>query len=150
MVSKETNNNNINSKKSHFTKVPSIQVDPIMSIMQVFSECKSEDKINLTVGAYRTEELKPYVFPSVRKAEKEILIDNLNSRNRGYMHPLGDLELCTELALLSFEKDKYRKSIIERQIIFWCQSLSGTGSLSILAEYIEKDGKESQKNNLFT
>ena len=112
--------------------------------MQTYAACKSDDKINLTAGAYRTEDLKPYVFPSVRKAEKEVLIDN-NNRYRGYMNPLGCEELCKNLSLLFFGKEKYYNSIIKKNRLFSCQSLSGTGALSLIAEFISKHGKDSQK-----
>jgi aspartate/tyrosine/aromatic aminotransferase len=34
---------------------------------------KNPEKVNLGVGAYRTEEGKPYIFPVVKKAEEMIV-----------------------------------------------------------------------------
>lgn len=36
---------------------------------------KSDKKIDLGVGAYRTDEEKPYVFAIVKKIEKEVVND---------------------------------------------------------------------------
>lgn len=38
-----------------------------------FRECTDPNKLNLGVGAYRTEELKPYVLECVKQAEKQML-----------------------------------------------------------------------------
>lgn len=38
-----------------------------------FRESTNPDKLNLGVGAYRTEDLKPYVLDVVKQAEKKML-----------------------------------------------------------------------------
>lgn len=38
-----------------------------------FRECQDPNKLNLGVGAYRTEDLKPYVLDVVRQAERKML-----------------------------------------------------------------------------
>jgi len=42
--------------------------DPILGVSEAFKASKSPDKLNLGVGAYRTEELQPYVLEVVKKA----------------------------------------------------------------------------------
>ena len=49
--------------------------DPILSLSIGFKNDKHPDKVNLGVGAYRTEEGKPYIFPVVKKAE-EMIVSN--------------------------------------------------------------------------
>lgn len=51
--------------------------DPLFP-MQAFRADPDPTKLNLGVGAYRTEELQPYVLPVVRKAEEKILAKNEN------------------------------------------------------------------------
>jgi len=46
--------------------------DPILGITELWKGDKNPDKINLGVGAYRDDEGKPIVLPSVRKAEATI------------------------------------------------------------------------------
>ena len=41
--------------------------DPIIGITEAFKACTHPDKLNLGVGAYRTEDLKPLVLSVVRK-----------------------------------------------------------------------------------
>lgn len=41
--------------------------DPILGVSEAFKACTSSDKLNLGVGAYRTEELQPYVLEVVKK-----------------------------------------------------------------------------------
>lgn len=126
--------------RTHFGKVDNVVIDPIMQIMQTYMNSKCEDKVNLTVGAYRDENLKTYVFPSIRKAEIEVIEDT--NRSRAYMHPLGDLDFARELARLFYSDDS---EILKNQRIFSCQSISGTGALRVFAEFVSKYGKPSQK-----
>lgn len=49
-------------------QVPQAPPDPILGISEAFKASNSPDKLNLGVGAYRTEELKPYVLDVVKQA----------------------------------------------------------------------------------
>lgn len=52
--------------------------DPVLGITEAFKADASPDKLNLGVGAYRTEELKPYVLDVVRTAEERMLAASEN------------------------------------------------------------------------
>jgi aspartate aminotransferase, chloroplastic len=41
--------------------------DPILGVSEAFRACNNESKLNLGVGAYRTEDLQPYVLNVVKK-----------------------------------------------------------------------------------
>ena len=41
--------------------------DPILGVTEAFKADKNPKKMNLGVGAYRDDNNKPYVLPSVRK-----------------------------------------------------------------------------------
>jgi aspartate aminotransferase len=41
--------------------------DPILGVSEAFKASQSPNKLNLGVGAYRTEELQPYVLQVVKK-----------------------------------------------------------------------------------
>jgi aspartate aminotransferase, chloroplastic len=41
--------------------------DPILGVSEAFKADTSAEKLNLGVGAYRTDELKPYVLEVVKK-----------------------------------------------------------------------------------
>ncbi|KAL4685930.1 hypothetical protein H8959_001527 [Pygathrix nigripes] len=73
--------------------------DPILGVTEAFKRDTNSKKMNLGVGAYRDDSGKPYVLPSVRKAEAQIAAKNLDKE---YL-PIGGLaEFCkasAELAL---------------------------------------------------
>ena len=49
--------------------------DPILGMALAYKADPSPNKVNLSIGAYRTDEGVPYVFQSIREAEAEILQD---------------------------------------------------------------------------
>ena len=54
---------------------------------KLFLDDPATTKVNLTIGAYRTEEGKPWVLPVVQKAEE--LIVNDHSLNHEYLPVTG-------------------------------------------------------------
>jgi len=48
--------------------------DAILGVTEAFKADSSAKKINLGVGAYRDNDGKPYVLPSVRKASSKIIL----------------------------------------------------------------------------
>ena len=88
--------------------------------------------MNLGVGAYRTEELKPYVFSSVRKAEKLVLDANYDKE---YLPIAGLPEFRALVPKLLFGSES--KALSEGRIAT-CQALSGTGALTLAAHVINR------------
>ena len=60
---------------NHFMHVQMAPADPILSLTTGFKNDKDPKKVNLGVGAYRDNNGKPYVFPIVKKVEREIVED---------------------------------------------------------------------------
>jgi len=52
---------------SRFEGIPMAPPDPILGVSEAFKADTSDAKLNLGVGAYRTEELQPYVLNVVKK-----------------------------------------------------------------------------------
>ncbi len=52
------------SKLAHVEMAPP---DPILGVSEAFRASTNPNKLNLGVGAYRTEELQPYVLDVVKK-----------------------------------------------------------------------------------
>ena len=52
---------------SRFEGIPMAPPDPILGVSEAFKADNSDVKLNLGVGAYRTEELQPYVLNVVKK-----------------------------------------------------------------------------------
>jgi aspartate aminotransferase len=60
---------------SVFSNVARAPEDPILGVTVAYNNDPSPVKINLGVGAYRTEEGKPLVLDVVRKAEQQLVND---------------------------------------------------------------------------
>ena len=54
---------------SRLDAVEQAPADPILGVSEAFKADNSPDKLNLGVGAYRTEDLKPYVLDVVKKVK---------------------------------------------------------------------------------
>lgn len=52
---------------SRFEGIAMAPPDPILGVSEAFKADTDEMKLNLGVGAYRTEELQPYVLKVVKK-----------------------------------------------------------------------------------
>ena len=52
---------------SRFEGITMAPPDPILGVSEAFRADNNEMKLNLGVGAYRTEELQPYVLNVVKK-----------------------------------------------------------------------------------
>lgn len=50
-------------------KIIEIPVDPTLTLNKIFVDDKDPNKISLGVGAYRDENGKPWILPSVRMAK---------------------------------------------------------------------------------
>jgi len=116
---------------TRFAHVPQGPVDPILGLNVAFKADPSPNKINLGVGAYRTEDGKTLVLSAVKKAEQKILSENYNKE---YLPIEGFAPFNVEAAKLLF--GDFAKTNSKR--IVSVQALSGTGSLKIGAEFIHK------------
>ena len=62
-------------------------------MVTAFKADKDPKKVNLGLGAYRTDDGKPYVFPIVKKVEAEIVEEIKNGKlDREYNPISGDAE----------------------------------------------------------
>ncbi|KAF2963065.1 hypothetical protein GQX73_g10508 [Xylaria multiplex] len=102
----------------------------ILGITEAFKADSFEKKINLGVGAYRDDKGKPYVLPSVRTAEDNVIKAKLNKEYAGIT---GVPEFTKAAAVLAYGKDS---SALDRLAI--TQSISGTGALRIGAAFLQR------------
>lgn len=117
---------------SVFSSVPLL---PPNIILGVALECKNDpepNKIDLTIGAYRSNDGKPYVLPVVRKAESIIASQNLDHE---YLtqdgHPVFTKE--SQKLLLGSESLPIRENRV-----YSIQGISGTGSLRLAMSFLGK------------
>jgi len=109
-------------------------VDPILGTTIAWRNDKDPKKMNLGVGAYRTEEEKPYVFEIVKQVEKEIFEDLMNGKvNKEYIPIDGDSTFNTCSKKLIFGQNaKNLDNIVT------VQAISGTGALRVAGEFLRK------------
>eukprot|EP00210_Caulerpa_lentillifera_P006611 g6316.t1 len=106
--------------------------DPILGLTDMFKKDDDERKLNLGVGAYRTEELKPYVLKVVREAEQKMLAKD---ENKEYL-PIDGLpafKQATSNLLLGADN-----AVLKEARVATIQTLSGTGALRIGGAFIQR------------
>ncbi|DBA88905.1 hypothetical protein WJX79_000402 [Trebouxia sp. C0005] len=119
------------AEPSVWSHVPQAPPDAILGITEAFKADNDSKKLNLGVGAYRTEEGKPLVLKSVKKAEQKVVNDP--NANKEYLGIAGNPDFCKLSAKLAFGADS--KALQEGRAAT-VQSLSGTGSLRVGAEFL--------------
>jgi len=119
--------------KEVYGTVPEKAPDAIFNTKAQFKADTNPMKLNLGVGAYRTDELRPYVLPVVKKAERLILSDlEEGIINKEYLSIGGDQEyIQLSQKLILGEECPRRKS----NSVAGVQTLSGTGALRVLGEF---------------
>ncbi|KAK2092959.1 Aspartate aminotransferase, mitochondrial [Saguinus oedipus] len=96
---------------SWWTHVEMGPLDPVLGVTEAFKRDTNSKKMNLGVGAYRDDNGKPYVLPSVRKAEAQIAAKSLNEE---YLPIRGLAEFCKASAQLALgENSEVLKSAME-------------------------------------
>ncbi|XP_023716437.1 aspartate aminotransferase, cytoplasmic isoform X2 [Cryptotermes secundus] len=103
----------------------------VFAVNKAYLDDTSDLKVNLSVGAYRTDEGKPWVLPVVRKTEKQLADDE--TLNHEYLPVLG-LDACSSAAtkmLLGADSSAFAQGRA-----FGVQTLSGTGALRVGAEFL--------------
>ncbi|KAL4650771.1 hypothetical protein ACB092_01G112500 [Castanea dentata] len=119
-------------KVSRFEGVTMAPPDPILGVSEAFKADNDQKKLNLGVGAYRTEELQPYVLNVVKKAEN-LMVER--GENKEYLPIEGLAAFNKVTAELLFGASN---PVIKEQRVATVQGLSGTGSLRLAAALIER------------
>ncbi|KAK3845640.1 MAG: aspartate aminotransferase [Linnemannia gamsii] len=118
---------------SVFENVPKAPADVMYALTAAYLADTDPRKINLGVGAYRTEEGKPWVLPVVHKAD-HIMIDDDNLDHE-YLPILGLEQFRKASAKLILGADS--KAIAEGRVGA-AQCISGTGAVYTGANFLSK------------
>jgi aspartate aminotransferase len=113
--------------------------DPILGVAEAFKADTDPRKVNVGVGAYRTDEGKPWTLPSVKEAEKRIFEKNMDHE---YAAISGIPEFVNEAAKLAYGANS---DAIRNKRVAAVQSLSGTGALRLAAGYFALNAKNGKK-----
>lgn len=129
-VGRQTITLNIARASSTWANIPQGPPDAILGITEAFKADSFEKKINLGVGAYRDDNGKPYVLPSVRTAEQQVIENRMNKEYAGIT---GVPEFVGAATKLAYGVDS---PALDRIAI--TQSISGTGALRIGGAFLAR------------
>lgn len=125
-----TTTSSSNTGTSYLADIPMGAPDAILGIAENFKSCTSPNKVNVCVGAYRDENGKPWILPSVRGAEQKMMDDASN--NKEYASIVGDTTFVSLAIQFAYGKD------VNMDNIAAVQSLSGTGACRIGGNFLAK------------
>lgn len=117
---------------SSWAAVETAPLDPIIGVNEAFKADTNPNKCLLGVGAYRTNEGKPFLLDCVVKAEHKILEMGMDHEYAGID---GIPTFMRKASALAFgeESDAWKSNRIAT-----CQSLSGTGCLRLGFEFLKE------------
>ncbi|KAI8337236.1 aspartate aminotransferase [Chlamydoabsidia padenii] len=125
---------------SVFQNVPQAPADVIFSLTAGYKADTHPQKINVGVGAFRTDELKPYVLPVVKKADT--ILFNDETLDHEYQPIAGQPSYTKAASKLILGKDS---PAIEQGRVGAVQTISGTGAnhtgAAFLAQHYKGSGK---------
>ncbi|XP_013413300.1 aspartate aminotransferase, mitochondrial isoform X2 [Lingula anatina] len=106
--------------------------DAILGVTEAFKRDTSPKKMNLGVGAYRGDDGKPFVLPSVKKAEKMIVEANMDKEYAGI---IGIPEFGKAAIALALGENN---PVLADGRNVTTQAISGTGALRVGAAFFSK------------
>ncbi|KAF8168048.1 pyridoxal phosphate-dependent transferase [Crassisporium funariophilum] len=117
---------------SSWSAVPAGPPDPILGVTEAFKADTDSRKINLGVGAYRDEQGKPYILPSVKQAEEVV---RTTAPDKEYLPITGLASFTKNAALLAYGADS---ELLKQGAVSITQSISGTGALRIGGAFLAR------------
>eukprot|EP01039_Chlorochromonas_danica_P004361 gene4360-4782_t len=132
MINRNLSNLLTRRYSSFWSKLPAAPADKILGLTESFKADTFPQKINLGVGAYRTDEGKPWVLPSVEEAERRIFAKKLDKEYAPIEGVASFLQRSLEFAYGSSSEAVTSKRIAA------VQSISGTGGCRLAGEFIQK------------
>ncbi|KDN44729.1 putative aspartate aminotransferase, cytoplasmic [Tilletiaria anomala UBC 951] len=124
--------------------VPQAPADPIFQLTASFRADSFPQKVNLGVGAYRDDNGKPWVLPSIKAAKKVLLEDE--SIDHEYLSITGLNDFTLSAAKLILGKDS--KAILEGRVSS-VQTISGTGANHLGAVFLSKFYRFPAKKEIY-
>lgn len=118
------------TQSSYFSLLEPSQLDPILLLMQAFANDPHPDKIDLSVGVYKTEEGDPnYIFPCVAAAKTKLAE---NDPGHCYTSMAGVPAFITNAKRTIFGAD--------HEDVVSVQAISGSGALHLAFNFLRSTG----------
>lgn len=128
----------VSARLSKWNDIPLAPPDKILGISEAFQKDTNSAKINLGVGAYRDNSGKPIVFPSVKKAETVLLEQETNKEYTGITGSKTYQDAVRQFIFNNSNKDANGAQLIKDGRIVTAQTISGTGSLRVIADFLKR------------
>ncbi|ODQ78728.1 hypothetical protein BABINDRAFT_8969 [Babjeviella inositovora NRRL Y-12698] len=118
---------------SAFANLTILPPDPLFGLSARFKADTRANKVDLGIGAYRDNQGKPWILPSVRLAEKKLHADP--TYNHEYLSISGFEPFTSAAARVILGNSS---PVIQDNRIVSIQSLSGTGALHVAASFLKQ------------
>lgn len=118
---------------SIFENVQPLPADPIFGLEAQFRKDKNPNKVDLTVGIYREEDLKTRTLRSVKEGEKVLM---KLEKDKTYLPMGGNEEFIGASQKLIFGEVFCKDA---KGILFGAQTLGGTGALRVGGEFLSRE-----------
>lgn len=138
MLRRSTKSFSTLSRLGKWKEVPLAPPDKILGISEAFQKDTNTKKINLGVGAYRDNSGKPIVFPSVKKAETVLLEKESDKEYTGIIGSKTYQNAVKNFIFNNSNKDSNGAKLISDNRIVTAQTISGTGSLRVIADFLKR------------
>ncbi|XP_033102887.1 aspartate aminotransferase, cytoplasmic-like [Anneissia japonica] len=119
--------------KSFFSHVQPATPVAVFQLTADYKADKSPVKVNLGVGAYRTDDGVPWVLPAVRQVEEQMAADR--SLDHEYLPIAGLQEFSTAAVKVILGDDN--PAILQNRTMGF-QALSGTGAIRLGADFLSR------------
>lgn len=113
-----------------FAKAEMGTPDPILGLSEAFQKDSDSRKVSVGVGAYRDDDGKPFVLPSVREAQRRMAENGLNEEYAGILGIPTFVNKATK-----FLYGNECSAILENRLAA-AQALSGTGALRVMFTFL--------------
>lgn len=120
-----------------FHEILEAQPDPIFGLNEAFQADIRPNKVNLIIGIYKDEQLRPYLMPSVAKIKNQIANQDLLA---DYLPIDGLSDFNEQLGMLVFGEKTWKES---RGRIYAAQTVGGTGALQVGGQFLSQEVSKS-------
>lgn len=138
MLRRSTRPFSVATRLAKWNEIPLAPPDKILGISEAFQKDNNSKKINLGVGAYRDNSGKPIVFPSVKKAETVLLEKETDKEYTGIIGSKKYQDSVRNFIFNNSGKDASGAQLIKEGRIVTAQTISGTGSLRVIADFLKR------------
>lgn len=138
MLRRTSRSFSVAARLAKWNEVPLAPPDKILGISEAFQKDSNSNKINLGVGAYRNNSGKPIVFPSVKKAESLLLEKESDKEYTGITGSKNYQNAVKNFIFNNSNKDINGAKLIGENRIVTAQTISGTGSLRVIADFLKR------------